>query len=248
MIRRLAASMALSGALLALSGCVTTTISTGDPSTTAPTATGTADAGPPSACAEFFETPSYESSVFFGVLLSAGGSGDVTSVDRDVASAVDRIADGAHEGASEDLRTISRAAVRDASLDDLRTAVTNFGSDCSAEGDTTAAYAIGEGEAGAKPADLTCADVLSKPQTLTVFANSNVLPSNSFKIVGMSTSRVKDQGKADAVAEDLQAEIDATSDPELKRMLTDLRQPFLGEGSGVKAPLGEITTYCEGLS
>lgn len=245
-MRRIFRGSLLALCAVSLSGCVTTTIETGPPegSTTPSEVTTTAEEGPDLAvCEGFFGTPSYEGSLFYRVLSSAGDD-TVTSVDKDVSDAVENLGADTKE-VSGPLSVIADAAAGTASRDDLAQAVDDLGVACGDLGSETAAYATGHGEDGGKPVSMTCSDMLSKPQTIDVFGNSNVLPSNSFRLVGMSGSWVNDPAKGEAVAAQIQREIDATGDETLRGLLEDFREPFLGQGSGVKAPLDELTIYCD---
>lgn len=239
-------TLALAAAALALAGCTTTTIEVGEPTADGPTTPSeTVEEVDPDldVCEAFFATPNYEGSLFYRVLSAAGGE-DTTSVDKAVAGDV-RALDADAESIDRSLSMIADAAAGRASLDELAGATDGLGAACGEIGSTTAAYATGHGEDGGKPVAMTCADMLSRPQTLEVFGNANVLPSNSFKLVGMSSSWVNDPAKGEAVAAQIQDEIDATGDQTLRGLLEDFREPFLGQGSGVKAPLDELTAYCD---
>lgn len=231
---------------LTLTGCVTTTIPV-DGGSEPPTSTAPATAEAPpvdvSVCEQFFSTPNYEASLFYQV-LSVTGDDVVTTVDQDVERAVADLADQGAE-TRDPLATIAAAAGGTATVEKLAGAVDDLGVACGDLGVTAAAYATGHGEDGGKPDIMTCNDMLSKPQTIDVFGNSNVLPSNAFKLVGMSGSWVNDPEKAARVADQIQREIDATEDDHLRGLLEDFREPFLGQGSGVKAPLDALTTYCD---
>jgi hypothetical protein len=115
-----------------------------------------------------------------------------------------------------------------------------------------ALWADGPGEAGTKPAALVCADVFDTPGTLTHFANSNVLTSNMFKLVGRAPQQVP-QGRADdlrATAELLAAEITAVDDDAVRAALEEIRAPFAdaldGDTSsdGLQDPLDQLASAC----
>ena len=115
-----------------------------------------------------------------------------------------------------------------------------------------ALWVAGGGEAGAKPAALVCADVFDTPGTLTHFANSNVLTSNMFKLVGLSPRKVP-SGRTDdlrATAELLDAQITAVDDDAVRTALEQVRAPFVDAldgdtwSDGLQDPLDQLSTAC----
>ncbi|MFI8775685.1 hypothetical protein ACIGH6_01175 [Brachybacterium paraconglomeratum] len=115
-----------------------------------------------------------------------------------------------------------------------------------------ALWAAGGGEAGAKPAALVCADVFDTPGTLTHFANSNVLTSNMFKLVGLSPREVPSGHTDDlrATAELLDAQIAAVDDDAVRTALEQVRAPFVDAldgdtwSDGLQDPLDQLSTAC----
>jgi hypothetical protein len=139
----------------------------------------------------------------------------------------------------------------DADLDAFAAAWEAVAGTC-ADSSAAALWAAGEGEPGTKPAALVCANVYDTPGTLTRFANSNVLTSNMFKLVGRTPQQVPQDHTEDlrAVDELLEAEIEAVDDEAVRAALEEVRAPFADaldgdfSSDGLQDPLDRLATAC----
>jgi hypothetical protein len=263
-VRTARAAAPLLGLALALGGCAadggpaepavssgTGALSTQDP----------ADPALAAACATFWGDPDYAEPLSRQVLDRAGSAPEVGPSDPDFFALTGDDVETAFEGAPQDAREGALTLAdwfrtqpergADADLPAFAAAWAQVATSCR---DTSAAalWASGGGEAGAKPAALVCADVFDTPATLTHFANSNVLTSNMFKLVGLSPREVP-AGRTDelrATAELLEAQAVAVDDDAVRAALEEIRAPFTdaldGDTSsdGLQGPLDRLATAC----
>ena len=90
------------------------------------------------------------------------------------------------------------------------------------------------------------------PQTLTHFANANVLTSNMFQLVGRAPRTVPADRRDDveATAQQLDAEIDAVDDDAVRAALAEVRAPFADaldgdlHSDGLQQPLEKLGAAC----
>lgn len=115
-----------------------------------------------------------------------------------------------------------------------------------------AAWALGPGPDGSKPAALVCADVFDTPGTLTVFANANVLTSNLFSLVGLSPQQVPADREQELRGSEelLSAQIAAVDDPAVAAALEEVRAPVQDaldgdlDSPGLRDPLTALGSAC----
>lgn len=216
------------------------------------------------ACADFWGDPDYADPLSRTVLDRAGTAPDVGPSDpMFYAMTVDDVAT-AFEAAPEDARAAATALAdwfrtepergADADREAFRTAWEGVAGACEGAS-AAAAWALGPGEDGTKPSALVCADVLDTPSTLTHFANSNVLTSNMFKLVGLSARAIPQDRGEDLRATDelLAGEIAAADDDAVRAALEQVRAPFQDAldgatwSEGLQEPLTALTDACAAL-
>ncbi|WP_231881019.1 hypothetical protein [Brachybacterium sp. sponge] len=254
---------ALPGAalVLALGGCATE--GPGEEPEAPSAASEEADADPAltAACTGFWGDPEYARPLSREVLDRAGSAPEVGPSDPgfyamtgdDVEDLFADAPEGARAAATE-LADWFRTQPERGAEADRDTFADAFEGVAAACQDVSAAalWAAGGGEAGTKPAALVCADVFDTPGTLTHFANSNVLTSNMFKLVGLSPREVPSDRTDDlrATAELLDAQITVVDDDAVRTALEQVRAPFADAldgdtwSDGLQDPLDQLSTAC----
>ena len=247
-----------------LAGC-TADDSAPETSTSAEAPTGaaqeTADPALATACTAFWGDPDYDDPLSREVLDRAGSVSAAGASDPDFfAMTGDDVEDAFRDAPATAGETAAELADwfrtepergAEADLDAFAAAWEAVAGTCR-DSSAAALWATGEGEPGTKPAALVCADVFDTPGTLTRFANSNVLTSNMFKLVGRTPQQVPDGRTEDlrAVAELLESEIDAVDDEAVRSALEEVRAPFAealdGDTSsdGLQDPLDQLAGAC----
>lgn len=206
-----------------------------------------------SACAEIFETPSVDASLAFDLLAAADGGEPAGQLPGTSASErADELAGTLTGPAADDIRTLARAAQQGVGDDrqDVLAAYTDLGAQCAGVGNRVGPWVAGTGAPGTKPLDVSCADLLYEPQTLTQFASANVLPSSMFTVVGRAPRHVTNTDLVEPTRVQLQAEMDATGDEGLRQRIAAVKAPFDDAASGdlsspgLRQPIDELTDYC----
>ena len=250
-----------------LAGC-TADGSAPETSTSAEAPTGaaqeTADPALAAACTAFWGDPDYDDPLSREVLDRAGSVSAAGASDPDFfAMTGDDVEDAFRDAPATAGETAAELADwfrtepergAEADLDAFAAAWEAVAGTCR-DSSAAALWATGEGEPGTKPAALVCADVFDTPGTLTRFANSNVLTSNMFKLVGLSPREVPAGREQDVrdTADLLSAEIAAVDDEAVRNALDQVLAPFLDalEGDtwsdGLRGPLTELGTACEAV-
>ena len=261
--RTLGLLVPLLGLSLALTGCTSDEApdaSTADDGAVS-TAHASADPSLDAACTAFWGDPDYADPLSREVLDRAGSAPEAGPSDPgfyalagdDVESVFEHAPQTARESAAPlaDWFRTEPERGQDADLDAFARAWDGVAAVCR-DSSAAALWADGPGEAGTKPAALVCADVFDTPGTLTHFANSNVLTSNMFKLVGRAPQQVP-EGRTDelrATADLLDAEISAVDDDAVRAALEEIRAPFAdaldGDTSseGLQDPLDRLASAC----
>lgn len=214
------------------------------------------------ACTQFWGDPDYADPLSRTVLDRAGSAPDsgpsdpffyaMTADDIELAfEQTDERTQQAVAGLAEWFRTEPERG-QDLDRDGFTTAWAEAAEACAGTS-AAAAWALAPGEDGTKPAALVCAQVFDTPSTLTHFANSNVLTSNMFKLVGLSGRAVPGDRMDDVEATEqlLSAQIAAVDDDEVRSALEQVRLPFQDalEGDtwsdGLSEPLGALGSACD---
>lgn len=251
----------LAGALL-LSACQSAV--PGGPEPEEDPAASTAAASDPAlvgACTTFWGDPDYADPLSRVVLDRAATAPEIGPSDPffyamtgdDVEAAFDGAPEGAVEAASGLAEWFRTQPEQGEELDAaaFTTAWEGVASAC-APVSAAAAWALGPGEDGAKPAALACADVFDTPGTLNHFGNANVLTSNMFALVGRTPQQVPADRLEDvqATADLLAAEITAVDDDAVRAALEQVRTPFQDAldgdlwSDGLQDPLVALDTAC----
>lgn len=262
--RRLRAVAPLAGLAIALAGCTADggTPAPAEPAATAaPSAQGRSDPALAAACGGFWGDPDYSGPLSREVLDRAGSAAQIGPSDPGfyamTGDDVERLFEDAPQEARSAAGTLAdwfrsepeRGA--DADLDAFAAAWSDVADTCR-DVSAAALWAAGAGQDGTKPAALVCADVFDTPGTLTHFANSNVLTSNMFKLVGLSPREVP-AGRTDelrATAELLAAQIAAVDDDAVRAALEQVRAPFADAldgdtwSDGLQGPLDRLSGAC----
>lgn len=214
------------------------------------------------ACTEFWGDPDYADPLSRTVLDRAGSAPEsgpsdpyfYAMIGDDIEATfegTDEPAQQAAAGLAEWFRTEPERG-RDLDRDGFATAWEGAAEACASSSEA-AAWTVAPGEDGSKPAALVCAQVFDTPSTLTHFANSNVLTSNMFKLVGLSGRTVPGDRMDDVEATDqlLAAQIAAVDDDGVRSALEQVRAPFQDalEGDtwsdGLSEPLGALGGACD---
>lgn len=199
--------------------------------------TATEDPATKAACLDFFGDPDYLSPKAYEILGLAGSVAESTDGDTQFfASGADTLRT-VFQDADDSVRTDVEPLMAwfqdeapkgsKADMGAFADAYRGVAAACSGYSQA-AAFDADPANSGKKPAKLVCSELSTKPQTLGVFGTANVLPSEMFRVVGLSPRTVSadDMDTVKRVNDYLEQQKRAVDDEGVAAAIGEIQKPF----------------------